>query len=52
MDDLLRSVAFQFHKGTIKTRSTVPILFAISSFQFHKGTIKTYSPETTETHSS
>ena len=34
-------IAFQFHKGTIKTGDSMPDIKAIGTFQFHKGTIKT-----------
>ena len=33
--------AFQFHKGTIKTRFDACADFCFNLFQFHKGTIKT-----------
>ena len=32
---------FQFHKGTIKTASSLLDCVAVIPFQFHKGTIKT-----------
>ena len=34
---------FQFHKGTIKTKSTLRYISAKKAFQFHKGTIKTFT---------
>ena len=33
---------FQFHKGTIRTDTTVLSAILSSLFQFHKGTIRTY----------
>ena len=33
--------AFQFHKGTIKTETTLFSESVDEKFQFHKGTIKT-----------
>ena len=33
---------FQFHKGTIKTHSSLSRSSPTAVFQFHKGTIKTY----------
>ena len=35
------SSLFQFHKGTIKTRTLIIFLPLVLKFQFHKGTIKT-----------
>ena len=32
---------FQFHKGTIRTASTVSLALRKCKFQFHKGTIRT-----------
>ena len=39
--DLLTEWIFQFHKGTIKTRSPYQQRRRLRQFQFHKGTIKT-----------
>ena len=36
-------LVFQFHKGTIKTKTTDTGLCKVTKFQFHKGTIKTLS---------
>mgnify|MGYP003447855395 FL=1 len=38
---LASSIAFQFHKGTIKTDLSHNDVFSCAPFQFHKGTIKT-----------
>ena len=35
-------LAFQFHKGTIKTGDEAAVALTPNKFQFHKGTIKTY----------
>ena len=36
---------FQFHKGSIKTKGEVTMIFNRYMFQFHKGSIKTaYAP--------
>ena len=35
------AAAFQFHKGTIKTRDWLEFYSDQQPFQFHKGTIKT-----------
>ena len=38
---------FQFHKGTIRTNSSVSTLRWSFLFQFHKGTIRTFEPSNT-----
>ena len=35
------ATVFQFHKGTIRTRSYYSLFFPQFVFQFHKGTIRT-----------
>ena len=35
-------MAFQFHKGTIKTYYDYKTNYDVVLFQFHKGTIKTF----------
>ena len=37
----MRQQAFQFHKGTIKTKEYKTTFRYFTVFQFHKGTIKT-----------
>ena len=39
--DLIRSLRFQFHKGTIRTFYLFALRFLCRLFQFHKGTIRT-----------
>ena len=39
--DLIRSLRFQFHKGTIRTKNYGCSVYVPPVFQFHKGTIRT-----------
>ena len=34
-------MVFQFHKGTIRTGTSLPLTYDDIGFQFHKGTIRT-----------
>ena len=41
----MAGVAFQFHKGTIRTKDFKKMCSLAKSFQFHKGTIRTIEAE-------
>ena len=47
---IIGSIAFQFHKGTIRTLSTAQGITDAAGFQFHKGTIRTITNATTKSY--